>query len=228
MAACLLKTIHNQYDRVPQYQDVHWPPHLTRVRFHRMVGDFLAGLGFKLLGDFEESPPVRFDAPDTNLMYRAMCDGEGTTVVTLRSFKPPLRWRLSMWAAGVPLQVVAFRSRSEAGDVHITTNETHHCLPPTPVNVQFDCGYRSLSNPLEEMYARHRRAIAMLPQPLRRFRTRADAKNLSLEVHARIRSHLAQIGWVSKDWLHERYSPVVAERIYNEIQQMTGQQTCPA
>jgi hypothetical protein len=215
-AAGLLRALRNQYDRVPEYRDVEWPKHLTGSRFHQSGGDVLGALGFTFLGDFQETNPVPTTVPDVQVFDRVFRSPDGTTLVTLRQLDVPLGWRLSLWAMGVPRQVVTFRSASANGDLHTTSNEPLQSLPPTPGEMTFE--HASLRSRLADIYDRHRQAVTHLPRPLRRFTTRVEAKRLALDVHARIRAHLNDVGWVTREWLDARFSPVFSCAIYDEFQ----------
>jgi hypothetical protein len=185
----------------------------------------LGTLGFTFLGDFQETNPVPTTVPDVQVFDRVFRNSDGTTLVTLRQLDVPLGWRLSLWAMGVPRQVVAFRSASVNGDLHTTSNEPLQSLPPMPGEMTFE--YATLRTRLADIYERHRQVAALLPRPLRRFTMRVEAKRLALDVHARIRAHLHDVGWVTREWLDARFSPMYSRVIYDEIQLLVDQSNEP-
>jgi len=224
-AAGLLRALRHQYDRRPEFRDVEWPKHLTGSRFHRTTGDALAAAGFVYLGDFEETNSVTSNVSGVHVVDRVLRDAEGKTLATLRELSVPLSWRFPLWAMGVPREVVTFRSCNSAGEVYTTSNEPLQALPPVPREMTFD--YVSLKTPLGEAYERHRRTAARLSKPLRRFETRADAQRLLLEIHARISSHLHEVGWATQEWLDARFSPAYSRDVYNQMESLIRETNPP-
>src|SRR5262245_3841587 len=169
IAAELIRGLQQRFDRVPEYKDIDWPPHLSGSRWQQEFHTQLSLLGFSHLGDFEDANPGDVYGLKVVPVYRVLADPDGTTVVTLRQLNTGWAVRTLMAVIGAPRLVVAFRSAGVDGAVQATTNESPQPLPPMPDDIAF--AFISPRTPLADMYQRHRQSLAHLARPLRRFRT---------------------------------------------------------
>jgi hypothetical protein len=220
IAKAFLRSIQRIVPTKYEYREVDGSKYVhVSQRYYAKTAETLRTMGFRLLGDIEDSSILKTAPFDPRTFMRVMVDAPGTTVAQFYQIAPVLKWRVAMFFLRFPTKYLDLFSLGENGTTYGTSNKPEKAVFPKPEWATRQLVPRRTT--AEEMYGRHRQMLTGLAAPLRPFRTLADVMRAQSEVRARQRAYLEQIGWVTKDYLRlNRVPELHVDAVYDDLQQL--------